>query len=283
MFVSLLGMGCSSDCDSVSDGPETIGELGNGTFHFDCVGATDPACDWTVGSSPQFEGGFPSCLVVGGQFRLDYTLRDLDALDSELDNPLLFIEPASEAYVRRSDPFETLREGRVAMFARADDQIVDFIHFDVIQPDAMAFTDQNGSTIGSNLEIAVNERRFVRVVPTSAQCGGMGGTLPLTATSSDSSVVEVASSGVLDITGRGLGTATLTVELGNFLSSEITVVIDEVGPGTDSATVGSTTDPTTGDTDTDTDGTGTGGTDTDTDTDAGTDGSTGSTGTTGGA
>jgi hypothetical protein len=284
MMLSLLGTGCTSNCDSISDGPQTIGELGNGFFTFNCVSRTDPACDWTLEETVASFETFPGCLALNGEFGLDYTLQNEDALDDELDFPVLFVEPASEAYVQRSEPFVALQEGRAAMLARADEQVVDFIHFTIVEPDAIDFRELTGASF-TTLEMAVNERRNVRVTPKASRCTTVGGSLPLSATSADESIVSVSTTGLLELTGEGLGTTTVTVELG-LVQAELTVVIDEVAPDPTDTDSGSGTDGDTaatyspfpldatategGDTDT------TGG---DTDTDSGTDG----TGTTGGA
>src|SRR5688500_7718518 len=76
--LALMMSACTSSCEGAPANATTTGELGNGTFGYTCGGANDPVC----------EGGlvhqqFPSCIVLGGTFELDYTLRDISDRDDE--------------------------------------------------------------------------------------------------------------------------------------------------------------------------------------------------------
>jgi len=221
----------------------TVGELGNGFFSFDCVSLTDGACGWAVGTTDVGEQErFPSCLALNSTFRLDYELSNQDALDDERSGPALFVEPASGAYVDRAEPFVALREGRAAMLARADEQVVDFIHFSVVSPDGVDLRDADGRLV-SAIDMAVNEIRVLRVTARSSRCATVGGALPLRATSNDPSIVTASSTTgeLLELDGRGLGEASVIVDLG-LQTVEIPVRIDDVAPEPEPEPDSTTTD-----------------------------------------
>jgi hypothetical protein len=225
-LLALLFMGaCAGQCGIGSDGITVNGELGNGEFVYSCVGLSDPACD--TGGLPL---AFPTCIVRGGRFRLSYTLRELSARSRSKLDAALRVEPGSTSYFAGTSEFEALRTGRSVMLAREDEQVLDFLHFNIAEATSMSFRDLSGSQI-SMLELSAGDVELVRVLPAVDLCVTPGGALPLDVSGGDPIIATATTEPALEIAGVGPGTTTFFVRLGEVEHElTVTVTVDSSAP-----------------------------------------------------
>jgi hypothetical protein len=271
-----LGLaGCADSCGAHTT-PGVVGELGNGRFHYACVGPSDPVCERST-TDPEH---FPTCIALGGSFELDYELLDPSALETDLLTPVLYIESINKRFFDGTSPFRALREGRAAFVVRESERVLDLLHLDIVAADSMDIVASDPALPTAALEIPTGQTEVLRVFPRSSTCLQLGGSVAIEAQSSVPSVANVSGGHELRIRGQSPGSAEVTVRLGALERTiAVTVVGDPVDPDTGP---GSDTSSTTGD-DTDSGSTDTGTSTGDTDTDTSTGSSSSSTGDTDGA
>lgn len=222
--VSVFMLGCFGDCSSSIEGE---GELGNTAFFYNCTSLTDAACFWNptglIDDVPGGSDGFPDCIAVGGEFRLDSG----DSEEFLEDN----VEPASPELVSGDNPFRAEQVGRVAMVARGSNSVItDLIHIEVVEPASIDF-----GNIGAAVDLEEDETRIVRVTPVDSTCPALGGALELSATSSNPEVVEVSTRGLMALEAVGPGEATITVQLGT-MTRDLDVTVEGDVPSTTTTT-----------------------------------------------
>lgn len=255
--LALVLCGCTDSCGSHTD-PGVIGELGNGRFHYTCGGPSDPACE-TSTSDVEY---FPTCIALGGAFELDYELLDASALESDELTPVLYIESINARFFDGTSPFRALRVGRAAFVVREGERVLDLLHLDIVEPDAMDIVAREPATPTAALELPAGDTEVLRVFPRSSTCTQLGGAIPIEAESSDLAIVSVAAGDELRIQGQAPGTAVVTVRLGALEQTIAVTVVDgpidpDTGPSGESSSSGTseggsdtgTTDPGTGTTD----------------------------------
>ena len=188
-----------------------LGELGNGTFEYRCVGLNDPAC-----GLDELAPTFPDCMLVGGRFDLGFTLRDFDEV-SDLGSDFVFVRAASESFFGSGAAFTTLRTGNAAFAAFADDHVVDVLHLDLFEPSGIETERVGGGVVGDTLTLARGEtlELLPRGTALASGCVAAGGAVPFTATADDSAIVAPTVAQTLSVTGVALGTTTLEVQLGD--------------------------------------------------------------------
>lgn len=228
--------GCASTCGVSSDSVGANGELGNGEFMYTCGGPNDPACE-TDGMEPTF----PECIVLGGRFQLEYTLRDPSARAEDNIGVFIRVEPGNEDFFAGSDSFQARRPGRSVFLAREDDQVLDMIHLSIVDPMQIRFRKALGTEIDT-LEIAEGELALVDVFPDTPECAALGGAISPDLVGGDPSIATATGQASLEITGIGVGTTSFVVRLGE-LERELSVVVVE-GPATGTGTGTGTTDAT---------------------------------------
>jgi hypothetical protein len=235
---------CASTCGGDDTGPSTLGELGNGRFIYDCVSATDPVC--APGSA---EMDVPSCIAVNASFGMTFDLSDDAAVDDgELDQ-FIFVESGNDAFVGGTGPFTALRAGRVAMLAREDAQVVDFIHLNLVVPETLELLHEGDEVSGTTFELGVGDIVSLDARASDPDCTILGGAVDLSAESSDD---DVASALVVDagvqIVAVGRGTAMVTVRAGAIeqaVAIEVSTRLEPASSGPDTDT-GSGSDTATG-------------------------------------
>lgn len=277
-------------CSSTSSGAKATGELGNGTFDYTCARASDPVCAGGAVAS-----NFPDCLMEGGEFEIDYTIEDLDELES-YGTDFIYVKPASPTYFDGVDALTAIKTGRAALVAYADDNVIDILHLAIVPPTSMSITNVDTTVLGPVVELEVGESLILSATANSSACAQAGGGLRVSSTSSDPGVVTVGGLDVVALSGIAEGSATITVQMGP-LTQDLEVRVGPAVSTTASDTETSDTEATdteasateTGDTSGATDTSDTGGSDTGaSDTDVGTSSETGTetgteTGSTGGA
>jgi hypothetical protein len=251
--LALALVGCSDTCNDTT-GPGTVGELGNGRFHYTCGGQSDPACESLADGDY-----FPDCIALAGAFDLEYELLDDSALETNDLDPVLYIESVNQHFFRGTDDFEALRVGSAAFVVREGERVLDLIHLQIVEPDGIDVVTSDPATSTSAVEIAAGDTEVLRVFPRSSECLGLGGAVPIEADSSDAAVAGVSAGDVLRIEGLAPGTAVVRARLGELEQAiTVTVVSGPIDPvtGEDSEGSSDTGTGTTDDTGT-TDGTGT--------------------------
>jgi len=262
--LALALVGCSDTCGGATE-PGTVGELGNGRFHYTCGGTSDPACESSADG--QTVDYFPNCIALGGTFDLDYELLDDSALETNDLTPVLYIESVNQHFFHGTDDFEALRVGSAAFVVREGERVLDLVHLEIIAPDAIDVITRDPATPTTAVEIAAGDFEVLRVFPRSSECYDLGGAVPIDADSSDEAVARISAGDVLRIDGVAPGTAVVRARLGE-LEQAITVTVTgspidpdtsedsgSSGSGSDSGSEGSTSATDTGASDTDGSGT----------------------------
>lgn len=198
-------MACSGSLSSTK-----LGELGNGTFDYRCVGLNDPAC-----AVDDLAPAFPDCLLVGGRFDLGYTLRDFDEV-ADLGSDFVFVRAASESFFGSGAAFTAKRSGNAAFAAFADEHVVDVLHLDLFEPSGIEIAQVGGGIIGDSVTLARGEtlELLPRGTALASGCVAPGGAVSFDASSDDVGVVTSSVAQTLSVTGVAEGAATLTVQLG---------------------------------------------------------------------
>lgn len=258
--LALALVGCSDSCGGASE-PGTVGELGNGRFHYTCGGPSDPACE-SSGDGDTVDY-FPNCIALGGEFDLEYELLDDSALETTDLDPVLYIESVNQHFFHGTDEFEALRVGSAAFVVREGERVLDLVHLEIVAPDGIDVVTRNPPMSTHAVEIAPGDVEVLRVFPRSSECYDLGGAVPIDADSSDEAVATVSAGDVLRIEGVARGTAVVRARLGE-LEQAITVTVGDtpIDPdtGEPSESTGDTGSGSESTGDTDTSGTGTTGT-----------------------
>lgn len=219
-LLSLSLTACYSSCDGETASAVTTGELGNGSFEYRCVGTGDPVCELGL-----FGQQFPDCVAVGGEFELDYTLRDLSDRDEDELSPFLHVDSASQAFFSGSaGRFRAEQPGSAALLAVDHDKVVDLIHVDIVEPDAMDILALDPADPVDHIVLEQGDIAIFRVFPRNIGCAALGGAVEVEATSSDDVVVKPAVVDVLELKAHAPGLATVTVRMGE-LSHDIEVQV----------------------------------------------------------
>ncbi|MFO0676688.1 MAG: hypothetical protein U0169_09145 [Polyangiaceae bacterium] len=133
-------------CSSLgSSGPDTGGELGNGTFRYTCTGV-DPTCgavpggtfDPTNPRAPVAGATFPTSFALGATFRLDFVASVTTTAR---------VTPASGSFFSSANQvFTSLRPGTSALVATAtsNGRVVDFTHVVVSVPKSLRILAHDG-------------------------------------------------------------------------------------------------------------------------------------------
>ncbi|HET6581956.1 MAG TPA: hypothetical protein VFG69_00890, partial [Nannocystaceae bacterium] len=140
--VVVAAAGCH---DSESSG-RTVGELGNGEFLYRCVNANDGAC---AGSTVLF----PECILLDGEFEMDYVLHESDAVDDDDFDTFVYVESASQEFFAGQGHYRADRLGRAALLAREDEQIVDIIHLEIVKAIGVAVYDDEGDPVTGRVQV----------------------------------------------------------------------------------------------------------------------------------
>lgn len=219
LSVAALALGgCASTCGASSN-PGTIGELGNGRFHFVCQGDSDPVCEFDTDQQ------FPDCVALGGSFGLEYTVLDNSIFDAGDINPVLRIESVSQRYFSGDDRFEAEQVGNAAFIVRHEDAVIDFLHLTIVEPDWIDVIGQQPDMPLTEVELRSGDSEEYRVFPRDTTCPAIGGLVSITAESSDEAVVSVTTTDVLQLRAIAPGQATVRVRLGE-VEQAIAVSVD---------------------------------------------------------
>jgi hypothetical protein len=226
LVCALLLGACASECGAGSSGSGVNGELGNGDFFYACTSMSDPAC----GADGMSVEAFPDCILLGGRFRLSYTLRERSPrLGSNADEGIGVV-PGSQSFFTGTSELQAIRVGRSVFLAREGDFVIDMLHRTIAEPTDVRFRDLEGRNTGV-VQVAKGDVELVRVTADASACATPGGALPVEVVGGDPSIATADVDGGLEVFGVEVGTTTFLVRIGE-LERELEVTVTP-GPVSD--------------------------------------------------
>jgi hypothetical protein len=235
----------ATGCLEGSDGGGTAGELGEGSFTYECeLIPADPVCadkseidELQITSDLGTSGELPFAVAVGGRFDLSYFG---DVTTDDLTRLQLHIVPAKTEHVNDKGGFSIDAPGRYAFLARDAEEgvVADFVYLDAAEATDLKFWSAKQTLDPTAaVDLVIGEADFnVAVTPVDADGRTLAGALSYQWSSSDEMVlvldgpgssgeptggVEINEIGVRAV-AVGEGTVTITITAGT-LSAEINV------------------------------------------------------------
>jgi hypothetical protein len=213
--------------------PGQTGDLGNGVFSYVCDSGSDPVCDDAdVGALL----GMPAQVAVGARFSLQYTPSPFGD-DSGGSST---VEPASDALLTQTEAFgksfKGIRPGLCAILARRGETVLDFVHVRIEPTDHVRVdrVNSNGDVPLAGideLDLELGQDAALRAYGTNEADTPLGGAQAASWSSSDEAVVDfdtLTDDNEVTVRAMGVGTATLTVEIGDQVA-EIPVTVGGEG------------------------------------------------------
>lgn len=221
---ALLAVGCGASSGEL---PGTLGELGEGTFRYNCVDDGDAVCNTTNAidrslAEREFgiNGEIPQAIAVGARFDLIYQ----GSVNYEGDPLAVQTQPAQKEGVHERGGFTITKAGQYAFLAKSPKGVVaDFTHLLAVDVSELRVW-QDEQTI-TDLTLEIDAEAQLAVTPMDADALPLAGGFSYTWESSDPTVLVVDEPG-------SIGTPTSGVELNN---DELRVVA--LGAGTATLTV----------------------------------------------
>ena len=218
VLVGVLAAGCSA-----APGTTRTGELGNGTFNYKCIDASDAACP-TLNADPT---QFPEAIAVGGKFKLLYTPKSSTA---DVGSPKL--APISFEYLSGSnEAFTALLPGTGGIVARAstDGSVVDYLPVKIKAVTAIKLID-----LGNNVpapQVQVDRGRQLTFTSHAMSSTGtpLAGAIEYTWIISNPAVLALDQgnpTSKMSVTAKLGGKATITVKAGEITSDPIEVTVN---------------------------------------------------------
>lgn len=203
----VFGLAClalpSACADTPEEPNEERGELGRGTFSYECFGATDLAC--RTGSP-----AFPSAVAVGGRFRVEYD-------PSKGPSPVV-IPASSDSIAALPGGFQVLRPGYAALLAvDSSRRVQDLVHVRGATIDEV-WVAVDGGLPATKVRVGVGSARVLSAVPVDVYEVALAGALPYEWRSEDPSLVELEtleSHDQVQIRGVSAGMTELLVSVGD--------------------------------------------------------------------
>jgi hypothetical protein len=198
----------------------TRGELGNGTFFYECGGATDPVCDDGDSDYP-----FDRDYAVGARFGL--TFEDDNGLGATLS------ASAPERLDDSGQDFVALAEGTVAVIARRGDRVIDIIHLELREMADVRLETELQAFGGDTVELEVGQIAALRATPRDADDELIVGGLPTTWQSSAPEIADVYGSdddNRVEVIANDVGEAEITVMMGDIEKSITISVVGQPPP-----------------------------------------------------
>jgi hypothetical protein len=232
-------------CGAGGEAPGTLGELGEGTFRYQCVDEGDAVCNTSaavdtnlVETELGINGELPAAVAVGARFDLVY-IGDFTTDDGEV--LLLETIPARSEDVHNKGGFIIQKAGSFGFLARSPKGIVaDFTYVEAV--DAAELEVWKDELRVTDFELTVGASSDLGVVAVDDTGLSLAGALPYTWTSSDPAVLGIAPVGSIGsndgieinddevrIEALSGGAAVLTVSRGE-INKTITVTVLEVAP-----------------------------------------------------
>lgn len=216
---ALASVGCGS-----SPGDGAAGELGQGTFAYECANDGDAHCA-SRSEIDEFdardlgpEGSLPRAVAVGSTFGLSYAGRVRD----DGDRLLVQVTPAYADDELAEEVFSVAQPTDAAFMAMdGDGRVVDFVVVTVLEATELnVWKDERAI---SSLSLSVGEALTLPVVPQSDDGTLLSGALRYTWTTTDEDIVslggadEVLNEGEVEIAAEAEGVAQIRVVSGDLL------------------------------------------------------------------
>jgi hypothetical protein len=206
IFITAVAVaGCS---DSESSG-KTVGELGNGEFLYRCVNPNDGACEGT-------SVVFPECILLGGEFEMDYVLHESDAVDDDDFDTFVYVESASQDFFAGQGHYRADRLGRAAFLAREGEQIIDIIHLEIVDAIGIAVSDMDGQPVTGVVEVVRGDTVTLDAYAVTGGCSPVGGGGSVAATSSDPGIATVVADQRVTVEGQEVGRTSIAISSAGF-------------------------------------------------------------------
>jgi hypothetical protein len=222
----ILALGGALACLACGSAPGggAAGELGQGTFTYECVNDGDAHCasrseiDEFDGRDLGDSGSMPRAVAVGSTFGLTYAGRVRD----DGDRLLVQVEPAYAEDELAAEVFSVGQPTEAAFLAvDSDGRAVDFVVLTVLEATEINLW-RDERTV-STLSLTAGQALTLPVVPQSDDGALLAGALSYTWTTTDESVVsldggaEVLTEGEVEIAGEGEGSAQIRVVSGDLI------------------------------------------------------------------
>ncbi len=197
------------------------GELGKGTFFYQCTDDADPVCD---GGQSDFPRG--TALAVGASFSLYF--REATGPSASLESS------APHRLSVAGSVFVAERPGTVAVIAKREGRVLDLLHLGLAEMTELHIASEMPEVAvldeADTLALEVGQRVRLRATPRDALGAELGGALSMEWQSGDLSVVSFDGSSRdngVELVANKPGTATIFVTMGE-LSRTLTAVVDGV-------------------------------------------------------
>jgi hypothetical protein len=242
-LAALLAIGCGEELGQAS------GELGTGTFLYECVDSTDYACrapqtSFIVGDSSQLiPETFPRAVAVGSEFRVHFLSVDYtNDTHSLFSTPVTLEGPATPISTDLvtplgTDRYRVVKAGFLGFYGTAQTSggpsggpvgPADILHLEALDPVALQIRISDGTTVPTQLRLY--ESFDLVAFPADERGTTLGGTVPLSWESSDPVVVNIQPTvdGVAQLVPVNPGQAMITVRTGDPLPALSTQLAFEV-------------------------------------------------------
>jgi hypothetical protein len=239
-LTAVLAAGCGEDLG------QATGELGAGTFQYECVDSTDYACRdpeasfRIFGNNPLIPDALPRAVAVGSEFRLSFL-----AWESAPCPDLFCFDPATEhgpatpistdlVTVLGADRYRAKWPGFLGFYGmtQASDGtlIADILHVEALWATDVQVRVADGSDVPTRL--APLASATLMAFPADVSGAPLGGTVVLTWETSDSNVLSVqqTSDGLAQVNAVNPGQAMITVRTSAPVPPVSTQLAIEVSP-----------------------------------------------------
>lgn len=241
LVLLLLGGGVGATGCSMSLG--TPGELGQGTFYYDCTGPADPYCDgdpwpgpedatclgcWTVYENHQLPDRVAVGATLGLWFESNAGTFSVQLVPASAE----MLEPIGTGDLAT---FRALEPGTVAVLHMRSGAVEDFTYLHLVAPARISVDEvgPNGLVHPAvhQVRVAPGESTWLRAQPTDAQGRPLYGALSALWTRDGTSFALLGdpNDNLVQVAGDATGLGTLRLTLGE-LSTEVQVEV--VGDGT---------------------------------------------------
>jgi len=216
-----LALGATAGCD----GPGEQGELGNDRFFYECVDASDPACDDLDPLADPASPDLIPAIATGSEFALSTSDER-----SEPVSPTPRLTVVDEGVGRRT--FRAEEPGDAVVVAEiAEGEATDLLHLTIRDPaGASIFVDDAfgaWTEAGATLAMSDGERRELRVALVSADGLLLSGAVPIVWSFDPPSLGDVATiaGNVVTIVASAGGDGTLRADYANGASATLAIAV----------------------------------------------------------
>jgi hypothetical protein len=237
-MMALVGWAGCEAAGPLPTQPNQVGNMGNGTFLYECSSSADTACAVTT---PDL---LPT-VALGSRFNLGFTPK---TSINNIGNPGVVV--VSPEYAKSAlNGFLSLKEGRAgfAVETSTDGRVIDFTDVEVVAPLGLTITEtvapgldagaegeagapDSGADAGAitTLVLRAGAEAYLAVVPIGTSNAPLAGSIDATWTTSNPAAVKLLIAGVgptMQISAVGAGAATLTVASGT-IQTTLSVVVN---------------------------------------------------------